>query len=221
MKSDFAMLHFSICPEMAVTGCVVPRKVKESPPTAKQGDLGSHGRKIKWDFCMSSSCMWKKWASKEHVWELEDTVSVEAPPRRQLYSWQVLLFHLSSLAASIPTFRVPSPVNTCTSGTAILIFKSGITKNTEHHLPMMTSQVPVGQTFFWLLGGVSTGQVWPTRGAEGQLHHLLKCISVLSTHLSQHWSIFILHMGLLIHSFRHLWSVCKVSGSTENTNRRC
>ena len=154
MKSDFAMLHFSICPEMAVTGCVVPRKVKESPPTAKQGDLGSHGRKIKWDFCMSSSCMWKKWASKEHVWELEDTVSVEAPPRRQLYSWQVLLFHLSSLAASIPTFRVPSPVNTCTSGTAILVFKSGITKNTEHHLPMMTSQVPVGQTFFWLLGGV-------------------------------------------------------------------
>lgn len=169
---------------------------------------------------MSNSCTWRMRATNEHVWELEDVVSVGAPPRRQLYSWHLLLFHLPSLASSIPTFRVPSPMNTCTSRIAILVFKSGITKNTEHHLPMMTSQVHVGQTFFWLLGGV-----FPQVSSdlpEGQLHHLLQCISVLSTQTCHSIGPYsFLHIGLLIHSFRHLWSICKVSGSTENTNSRC
>lgn len=157
---------------------------------------------------MSSSCIWKTWAIKEHVWEPGDVVSVGAPPKRQLYRWHLLLFHLPSLASSIPTFRVPSPMNTCTSRIAILVFKSGITKNTEHHLPVMTSQIHVGQMFFWLLGGsLSTGQVWPTRGAAA---YLLKCISVLSMqtcHSTGPYSS--LPMGLLI---THSGIYGKVSG---------
>lgn len=147
-----------------------PQKGKGIPNNSqtRRLELTWKQRKIKWDFWMSSSCIWKTWAIKEHVWEPGDVVSVGAPPKRQLYRWHLLLFHLPSLASSIPTFRVPSPMNTCTSRIAILVFKSGITKNTEHHLPVMTSQIHVGQMFFWLLGGVFP-QVRSDL-PEGQLH---------------------------------------------------
>lgn len=80
----------------------------------------------------------------------------------------ISLFHLPLPASSIPTFRVPSPMNTCTSRIAILVFKSGITKNTEHHLPVMTFKSMWDRCFSgcWVESFHRSGSDLP----EGQLH---------------------------------------------------
>ena len=222
MKSDFAVLHLSICPDVAVTGCAVPRKVRNP-----------HQQPNK-----------ETWAHMEEKWNGTFAWVVPACERREQVkntsgNWRTLSVSKPLLGDSytVGTYFSstcpPSPPPSPPSG-FLLLWTPALQEQPFWFLNQESQRIQSIICQWWhlkslwdrLFSGcwVESFHRSGLTYHEGQRGSCIICSSAflccpLTCHSTGPYSF--LHMGLLIHSFRHLWTVCKVSGSTENTNRRC